>query len=396
IRGIALSRSASENLPNGLLFERLESVNALTVCIRAMEEHGMTGRVRMLIAARANQVQALERCIERHFKLNPGSGASFGVYASGFESFSGEDLLLYNKGIKPLDCFRALNIFRGLKERFPDNFSYSGITFILFTPWTTLENLHLNLGLIRFLGMTRKEAGNAFQSRIRLHPLLSITALAERENLIADRETDPVLIMNRRKLFGSERAWKFKDERLRPVSRVVLRYDLLESGIKDRLLGKIKSSFDDAGFDWKTGDGDNLLGFTLCMIDAIRRGKETPGEEALIEQSLLLWKTRCSQSKTVRQNDRLRTLGKERVGLSQLAEKLSRLAKKGHKPVFSIEDVLETEYSNGISDLLKGMGLKGALIDRQTAGAESFIRFPRKGVLYASPEEDKLRRMIEL
>ena len=91
--------------------------------------------------------------IDEHFAEHPDSKMTLGVYACGVESFAEDDLVRFNKGTTPLDSLRAVNVLHDLASKYPGRFWFTGLSFILFTPWTTVENLLLNVGLCRLLGL---------------------------------------------------------------------------------------------------------------------------------------------------------------------------------------------------------------------------------------------------
>ena len=290
IEAVARSRAAAGRLPHAVLLSCLSHPDVLDLCLEGLHERGMDG-VKLLMAVRTNQISSVVRLLRARFAKHPDSRIGVGIYASGVESFDGEELKLYNKGTRPLDGLRAVNDLRELAADFPDRFSYEGLSFLLFTPWTTLESLELNYGIIRHLGMG-DDRSNLYQCRLRLHPEIPLTALAEQHGLVVAEETDPVLVMNRRKLFTAERAWRFADPRVRPVSRLVLRYDLLGTPMADGLTRSLERRLLEADPSWRRrgGDGDFLLGFTLCAIAAARAEREPLDEEALLERAAALWR----------------------------------------------------------------------------------------------------------
>ena len=291
IEAVSRSRSGAERLPNAVLLSCLPHPDVLELCLEGLRSRGMDG-VKLLMAVRTNQIPAVVRLLRKAFARHPDSRTAVGIYASGIESFDGDDLRLYNKGTRPLDGLRAVNDLRELAADFPDRFSYEGLSFLLFTPWTTLEGLELNYAIIRHLGLG-DDRSNLYQCRLRLHPEIPLTSLAEQHGLVVDEEPDPVLVMNRRKLFTAERAWRFADPRVRPVSRLVLRYDLLGTPMADDLTRSLERRLLEADPSWRRrgGDGDFLLGFTLCAIAAARAEDEPLDEEALLERAASLWRS---------------------------------------------------------------------------------------------------------
>ena len=271
VEAIARTRGSAERFPNGVLLEQVTSIGLLRGTIEALVKHGLADHVTLLVAVRTDQIKRVERLLSDHFKENAESKLRFGVYASGIESFDAYELALLNKGTTPEDSVRAVNRLRAMRERFGERFWYTGMSFILFTPWTSLEALHLNVGLIRFLGLSRKVSGNMFQARLRLHDTLPITCLAESQGLVVASEEDPAMSMNRRKLFAKEDPWRFADPRVRPVSRIVLRFDLLDGDLEDELAREVKKRLVQVVPGWTTGDDVALQELLLCVIEEAYR-----------------------------------------------------------------------------------------------------------------------------
>ena len=322
-------------LPNAILFEKLCGEGVLREVIASLRRHEAESEVQLLFAIRTNLVPTLDARIRRHFDENPESELRFGVYASGVESFSGAELTLYNKATSPIDGLRAVNSMRALSRTYPGRFWYTGLSFLFFTPWTTLENLELNFGLIRFLGIGRKEAGNMYQSRLRLHDGLPLRAVVEAEGLIDDDVRDSVVVMNRRKLFGEEEPWRCAEPRVEPIMRIVLRLDLLDSEHADELTEAIGKTLRSVDEEWTHGDDGSLEEFVLAMIGVARAASEPLDESALLEQTREEWRTRRGRRDDLDHRPHFR-LAESRCGLATLAERAARLVRDGHRAVVEI------------------------------------------------------------
>lgn len=259
----AARRVSPDGAPGGFLLARVEAASVLEATAGAMTEVGLAGRTQLLVAVRADQADALASFVRAWYAAHPESPLVVGVYACGIESFVDDELARFNKGLTPSDGLNALATFRALAAELPGRFWYSGLTFILFTPWTTLEDLRHNVSLLVSLAFV--EARNVFESRLRLHPRLAITALAERDGLLVDDEPDPVLIMNRRKLFEGELAWRFADPRVRPVCQLALRFDLCDEVASDELTVKVRRVLGDERFVASQEDRLRLL---LDLVEA--------------------------------------------------------------------------------------------------------------------------------
>lgn len=215
---------APDHLPNALILNDIERPEILEAAIEAMQRFGLSPGVRLLAGLRVDRLLQMESLLRA--TLGKGSqGPTLQVFSCGIENFSDEELGRLNKGTSCRMNLQAVNLLKDLETSLPGRFYYSGykgLSVILFTPWTTLSDLHLNVGLIRHLQL-EDEVGNLFLSRLRLHQDLAITFLARHDGAVIDEEEDDVLILNRRKLFAEELAWKHLAPGVEAVARLAVR-----------------------------------------------------------------------------------------------------------------------------------------------------------------------------
>ncbi len=320
--------------PNALLFEQHPSGSVLRETITALEQHGAED-VQLLFATRTDVVPALAARVREHFERRPDSTLRFGIYASGVESFSAHELTLFNKATTPTDGVRAVNAMRALSHELPGRFWHTGLSFLLFTPWTTLDNLALNFALIRFLGLTRKESGNIYQARLRLHPELPLRKLVESEGLLDDDVHDSVVVMNRRKLFGAEEPWRCADPRVEPVMSAVLRFDLIDSDHADELTTTIGAALREVLPGWNHGDDRALQEFALAMIHVARSTDAPLNEQVLVARARDLWRERRAR-RAERATRAPMRVGEARVELAWLLDRVARLVRDGVRRVCTV------------------------------------------------------------
>lgn len=375
-----IARSRGSRLPDSILLESLPSPAILRTCLAELRAAGMEA-VRILLGVRTDFAPRVDRILRAHLRRSPASGR-FGVYASGLESFVPADLRLFNKGTTPLDNLRAVNIFRRLAAEHGDRFSYYGLSLLLFTPWTTLDGLDLNLGLCRALGLDRREVGNLFQSRLRLHPELPLTALAERQRLLVRREPDPLLRMNRRKLFAGERAWRFADPRLRALCRLVLRFELLGGPHADPLARLLGRAIGRHARLWNGTRDELCLDLARCAIDVLRARRSPPDERVLLERSFALWRERRLP------RDRPRRLGPRSVTLAELLDRLADVVARGARGVCAVPGVSQPQLDS-VAGGLERRGMHFALVDRRG-------RPSSRGTLFLARRRETLARRVEL
>ncbi len=142
-------------------------------------------------AARIDEVLGVEAQLESALPLLEAGGHRICLYNIGVESFSPAENERFNKGLSPEEIERGARLIARLEERFPETFSFTklgGFGIILFTPWTTFDDLRLNVDGFR---RHRIDAsGFVLDSALQLLPGLAITKLAEADGLVSDRFED--------------------------------------------------------------------------------------------------------------------------------------------------------------------------------------------------------------
>lgn len=112
------------------------------------------------------------------------AGHSIRVLPMGVENFSREENERLNKGVTPEQVVDAYDISSRLESEFPDAFQcHKGnrFGFILFTPWTAIDDLRVNLKYAERVGV---DPGSLFlRTRAQLIPGEPMTLLAQRDGL---------------------------------------------------------------------------------------------------------------------------------------------------------------------------------------------------------------------
>lgn len=109
------------------------------------------------------------------------------LYLIGFENFADSALQRMNKGVTAADNLAAIAVVEQLGERFAQTFRWQdskGHGIILFSPWTTPDELRTNARVMREVAFERLRSG-ALRTRLRLYPNLPLHRLAERDGLLA-------------------------------------------------------------------------------------------------------------------------------------------------------------------------------------------------------------------
>ena len=178
------------------------------------------GDRRVLLSARAEYLLELRADIEEG--LAGRFPAPLGFYLIGFENFSQPELDRFHKGMSAAQIERVIVLIREWSERFPGRFLLAPTGgFILFTPWTTLEDLRVNASAMRRLDFERHRGG-ALLSQLRLYPNLPLYWLAKRDGLLVDAfEKDDMSDAHRRG-YEADHPWRFRDPKVAEVQRRLL------------------------------------------------------------------------------------------------------------------------------------------------------------------------------
>jgi hypothetical protein len=186
------------------------------------------------------------------------------------ENFARPELERMNKGVNPLLNLEAIRTLLELEQTFPDSFEFrtrAGLRIILYTPWTTLNDLSLNLRLIRTCGMEGL-TGKAF-SRMRLTPVMAMTALARRDGLLVDEFPDRVFETATTDIAEAELPWRFAFQEVEAACGLLARLFDGRGRDEDPIGQAVSRAV--AGRDGGIGQ---TLDLAIQIIDAARRAVE--------------------------------------------------------------------------------------------------------------------------
>lgn len=245
------------------LLGRLEQLIDWTLAAAGSED------LDILLGGRVDAILLHEPSLRRALKALRPTGCRIQFNLIGVESFSVPELNRFNKGITPVQIVNLLLLLRRLRKRFPDHFDceeYGGLSLILFTPWTTPEDLRYNYHFAK-LARIRNMCSKLYSSRLRLRPNIPLTWLADRDGLLADGYNDPLFDKARHSFYPDEIPWRFADPRVEAYNRISMRLEpnpILES---DELYRRVQAWLDDRRF----ADPLDAAIALVCRL-------ETPGE----------------------------------------------------------------------------------------------------------------------
>lgn len=174
----AAGGDARLNLCGFELWRRFEEL--ARVLVRA----GVRG-VELNFMPRLDEVLAARGAIERVLPLLAGNGIALRINGLGVENFSPDENMRLHKGITAGQVHEAAAFLIDANRRWPESFRlpFGGLGMILFTPWTTLKDLRINLDHIERCPLIDRPF--ALSRRLMLFPGAPVTVLAERDGLLA-------------------------------------------------------------------------------------------------------------------------------------------------------------------------------------------------------------------
>lgn len=175
----------------------------------------------VLVPGRGDAILRYGDAMQQAAEIAAGTGFWFTIYLVGFESFSQPQLDLYNKGVTVAQYAEALRQMRALHREFPDAFGLyaaGASSFILWNPWTTLDDLRANVDFCRDNAVWRLARGLT-TTRLRLYPNLPLFHKARADGLL-DKDT---LTPDRGAGFtgySAEASWRYADAKVAIVEEL--------------------------------------------------------------------------------------------------------------------------------------------------------------------------------
>jgi len=223
----------------------------LTEVIERCAVENLTGFT-LLLETRAEWFLRNAARFDRALGIAREIGLRVAPFLVGIENFSQPELDRFNKGTTAAANVEFLETLWGWKEQYGDAFdlTHTAFGFILFSPWTTIEDLAVNLAAIRKTRFDRLR-GSILLSRARLYPDTALYYLAERDGLLADEFASDREDASSRYGYYPSRPWRFAHPNVAHFA--TLATTLAErTGSKDmvRLYEALLAEFDAAGGDW--------------------------------------------------------------------------------------------------------------------------------------------------
>lgn len=177
--------------------------------------------VRLLVSARADWIVQKADALRRAARTLAAAGSSLGLYLCGFETFSPHLARVYNKSARPElwqeQCTEAIQLLFELRRQHGEQFvvRQGALSFIVHSPWTTLQDLRVDADHMQGLGIGALSA-EAPCSELRLYDNVALTAKARHEGLLADEHLHGHKIG-----YAQVLPWRFADRRAARVHAIV-------------------------------------------------------------------------------------------------------------------------------------------------------------------------------
>jgi hypothetical protein len=201
--------------PHAFVLTDQHPLRYLPLLLESAERRGVRD-VTWLLETRADWLVEHRDALVKSIEVAARTGMRLELYLVGFESFSDEDLELFNKGTTRAGLLAAVELARELARAHPDHFGFTrerGHSLILFHPWTSPERLLASGETLRAHGLS-DFFHDMTRNRLRLYPRLPIFALAKAHGLAVEAwEGDEASRTARAKGYSVDIAWRFADPR---------------------------------------------------------------------------------------------------------------------------------------------------------------------------------------
>lgn len=202
---------------------------------------------RITTLLRPDQLLARLAALERVLPRMAERGHRLELVSVGADNLSAIENARFNKGISPTRVLAAREAARDLERRWPETFSCRDFSWILFTPWTRLSDLRVNI-----IGARRMGSGvlkGILGTMLQLWEGTPVTALARHDGAIADRFEGGLALVEVSNVPPAnvrEVPWRFLDPTTRQAHEVLIRLDPIPDRIRipanDPLLARIRAA----------------------------------------------------------------------------------------------------------------------------------------------------------
>lgn len=226
----------------------LKDQNPFGWLVELVERVGSDGLapLTLMLETRVDWFMRNERRFSRALEEAERADVTLAPYLIGIESFSQAELDRFNKGMRAEDNVAFLERLDAWEAEHPTrlDLAEASFGFVLFSPWTTLEDLRINHEAIQRTGFDRFR-GSVLLSRARLYPDTALYWLAERDGLLTERWDDEAADNAARYGYFPGQPWRFADPVVARLSRLATRMSEASRGHDERrLFGALLEAFE--------------------------------------------------------------------------------------------------------------------------------------------------------
>ncbi len=181
-------------------------------------------RLEFFVTARTDEIVREQKNLRAALEVATARGLSINLYLVGVENFSERQLELFNKGTTAAVQVEAIEIMRRMEREFPRAFTASRDAahgFLLFTPWTTLDDLRENAEWMERTHFWELRS-EATLSKLRLYPTVPLFYKARAEGLLEADYAAEGLDMSVRLGYSKEAPWRFVNPDVAAVYRLLV------------------------------------------------------------------------------------------------------------------------------------------------------------------------------
>ncbi len=231
----------------------------LTEVVERCRDEGVSG-FSLLLETRAEWFLRNAQRFARALEVAAAIDVKLAPFLVGIENFSQAELDRFNKGIRAELNIEFLDTLWKWKEDYGDalDLDHAAFGFILFSPWTTMRDLEINLDGIRRTELDRLR-GSLLLARARLYPDTALYYLAKRDGLLVESFATPSDDASRRYGYYPSHPW-------RHAHADVAHFASLATEVTERndsrdmvgLFQALVDSFAAAGSDWAEVDAEDV------------------------------------------------------------------------------------------------------------------------------------------
>lgn len=302
-----------------------------------------------LFNPRIDDVLRLRGRIEKVLPGLAGAGHQVRFLSMGVENFSQRENARLNKGIALAQVDEFLALVKDWEARFPGvvkpfkaGHDKAELGLILFTPWTTLEDVRLNLERARERGFP--ERGYWLYSTLLIRRADPIHALAEKDGVLTGRWPDPGQIYGQFKNEGEMGPlvpWRFQDERTAAYYGLLVRVCAADREGGGCAFFRSDPAFDSIRRAYAAARRRRELrplGFAFALLSLLEAGPGGLPREALLRQALeqAPLRRRVPRTRRIRHSPRASAVARACARLAP-----TRLGAAAKLTLLSVEDLVE-------------------------------------------------------